>query len=142
MVTMKKVLFGLLALTILVGTACKKSKDAPAFTKENVVGDYMLIKVVFKANGAEQDITSSYVDDCEKDDVVTLKSDNTYESNDAGQACSGDYTGTWAIPAANKFDMDQEVYDVATWDGTTMGISQAFNFGGINGSIIMYMKKQ
>ncbi|HYF32703.1 MAG TPA: hypothetical protein VD993_16370 [Chitinophagaceae bacterium] len=139
---MKKVLFGLLSLTLLIGTSCKKSKDAPAFTKENVIGNYMLTKVVFSANGQEQDITSSYVDDCEKDDIVTLKIDGTYESDDAGQPCTGDYTGTWAIPAANKFDMDGEVFDVSSWDGTTMGISQAWNFGGMNGSVIIYMKKQ
>ena len=139
---MKKVLFGLLSLTLLIGTSCKKSKDAPAFTKENVIGNYMLTKVVFSANGQEQDITSSYVDDCEKDDIVTLKIDGTYESDDARQSCTGDYTGTWAIPAANKFDMDGEVFDVSSWDGTTMGISQAWNFGGMNGSVIIYMKKQ
>ena len=59
---MKKVLFGLLSLTLFVATACKKSKDAPAFTKENVAGAYSLLKVTFKtsAGGGEQDITSSY----------------------------------------------------------------------------------
>ena len=64
MFTMKKVIFGLLSLTLIFG-ACKKSKDAPAFTKENVAGAYSLIKVTFKtsAGGGEQDITSSYVDD-------------------------------------------------------------------------------
>lgn len=140
---MKKVLFGLLSLTLIIGTACKKSKDAPAFTKENVAGAYTLIKVTFKtsAGGGEQDITSSYVDDCEKDDILTLKADGTYDSKDAGQTCTGDYTGLWGIPASNKFDLDGEVYDVASWDGATLAASQSFNMGGMDGTITMYMKK-
>ena len=138
---MKKVLFGLLSLA-LVATACKKSKDAPALTKENVAGAYMLEKVTFKyGSSGEQDITAGYVDDCEKDDIVTLKTDFTYDSKDAGQECSGDYTGTWGLPAANKFELDGDQYDVAKWDGNTLAISQAYDFGGNNGTIIIYMKK-
>ena len=142
MFTMKKVIFGLLSLTLIFG-ACKKSKDAPAFTKENVAGAYSLTKVTFKtsAGGGEQDITSSYVDDCEKDDILTLKSDGTYDSKDAGQQCTGDYTGTWNIPSANKFDLDGEVYDLSSWDGSSLAVGQSFNMGGVDGTITMYMKK-
>lgn len=139
---MKKVLFGLLSLALITTTACKKSKDAPAFTKENVAGTYKLEKVTFKYGSSEQDITSSWVDDCEKDDVMTLKADLTFNSVDAGEECSGDYSGTWSIPAASKFELDGETYDVTTWDGTTLGAGQAFDFGGQNGTIIMYIKKQ
>ena len=140
---MKKVLFGLLSLTLILGTACKKSKDAPAFTKENVAGAYGLIKVTFKSNagGGEQDITSQYVDDCEKDDIITLKADGTYDSKDAGQQCTGDYTGSWNIPSANKFDLDGEVYDLVSWDGSQMAVSQSFSMGVSEGIITMYMKK-
>ena len=140
---MKKVLFGLLSLALIATTACKKSKDAPAFTKETIVGAYKLDKVTFKAGGsAEQDITSAWVEDCEKDDVMTLKTDFTFSSVDAGAECSGNYDGTWGLPAANKFELDGETYDVASWDGTTMGISQAWDFGGSTGTVIVYMKKQ
>ena len=83
---MKKALLGLLSLALITTTACKKSKDAPAFTKENVVGTYKLDKVTFKANGsAEQDVTDELFDPCEQDDIVVLKSDFTYESEDTGE---------------------------------------------------------
>lgn len=139
---MKKVLFGLLSLTLIVGTSCKKSKDAPALTKENVAGQWMLDKVTFKYASTEQDITSAWVDDCQKDDIVTLKVDFTYDSHDAGVECTGDYSGTWGLPAAQKFELDGDQYDVSTWDGSTLGISQAYDFGGNNGTVIMYMKKK
>jgi hypothetical protein len=141
-VTMKKVLFGLLSLALITTTACKKSKDAPAFTKENVAGTYKLDKVTFKYGSSEQDITSAWVDDCEKDDILELKVDLTFTSTDAGVECTGDYSGTWSIPAANKFEMDGETYDVATWDGNYAGFSQVYDFGGQNGTIIMYIKRQ
>lgn len=139
---MKKVLFGLLSLALITTTACKKSKDAPAFTKENVAGTYKLDKVTFKVGSSEQDITSAWIDDCEKDDILTLKVDLTFTSEDAGEECSGDYSGTWSIPAANKFELDGETYDVTTWDGTTLGAGQSYDFGGQNGTVIMYVKKQ
>ncbi|HYC28425.1 MAG TPA: hypothetical protein VEB42_06400 [Chitinophagaceae bacterium] len=139
---MKKVLFGLLSLTLIVATSCKKSKDAPALTKENVAGQWMLDKVTFKYASSEQDITSAWVDDCEKDDVITLKVDFTYDSKDEGVECTGDYSGTWGLPAANKFELDGDQYDVSTWDGSSLAISQAYDFGGNNGTIIMYMKKK
>ena len=139
---MKKVLFGLLSLTLIVATSCKKSKDAPALTKENLAGQWGLDKVTFKYASSEQDVTSAWVDDCEKDDIVTLKVDFTYDSHDAGVECTGDYSGTWGLPAAQKFELDGDQYDVTTWDGSTLGISQAYDFGGNNGTIIMYMKKK
>lgn len=139
---MKKVLFGLLSLALISTTACKKSKDAPAFTKENVAGAYKLDKVTFKYGGSEQDITSAWVDDCEKDDIITLNVDLTYNSQDAGVECTGDYSGTWAIPADKKFQLDTETFDVTTWDGSYVGFSQSYDFGGQNGTVIMYMKKQ
>jgi hypothetical protein len=139
---MKKVLFGILSLALIVTTSCKKSKDAPALTKENVAGAYSLQKVTFKyGSSAEQDITAGYVEDCQKDDVITLKTDFTYDSHDAGVECSGDYSGTWNLPAANKFELDGETYDVASWDGSTLSISEAYDFGGNAGTIIIYMKK-
>lgn len=141
---MKKVLVGLLSLTLIVGTACKKSKDAPAFTKENVAGSYKLEKVTFKSgSSAETDITDGYIDECSQDDVVTLKVDLTYKNVDAGQTCGwGDYDGTWSIPSATKFEMDGDQYDLVKWDGSTLAVSEALDFGGNSGTVTLYMKKQ
>ncbi|HYE53505.1 MAG TPA: hypothetical protein VD996_01630 [Chitinophagaceae bacterium] len=142
---MKKVLLGLLSLTLIATTACKKGKDAPAFTKENVIGSYKIERVTFKADagGGEQDVTSEQFEDCELDDILTLKNDFTYDKDDAGEPCNGDESGTWGIPAANKFQMDTEVFDVTTWDGTTVGVSSAVELmPGISGVVTMYMKKQ
>jgi|SRR5215213_3182552 len=140
---MKKVLFGLLSLTLIVATSCKKSKDAPALTKENVAGTYILEKVTAKVNGgAEQDITSDMYEDCEKDDEMTFNVDFTFNSHDAGTECSGDYSGTWALPAANKFEFDGTVYDVANWDGTRLAYSQTSEQMGITGTVTFYIKKK
>jgi hypothetical protein len=139
---MKKVLFGLLSVVLLSTAACKKSKDAPALTKENVAGSYKLDKITFKFGSSEQDITDTYLEDCSQDDVMTFKADLTYESVDAGQTCGGDYSGTWDIPAASKFDLDGDVYDVTTWNGSTLAIGEPFDFGGQNGTIIIYLNKQ
>jgi hypothetical protein len=139
---MKKVLFGLLSLTLIVATSCKKDKDAPAFTKETVAGAYVTEKVTFKYGSNEQDITAGFFEPCELDDIVTLNINFTYDSQDAGVECSGDFSGTWGIPAANKFEMDGTTYDVASWDGTNLSVSEAYDFGGNSGTIIFYMKKK
>lgn len=141
---MKKVLFGLLSLTLIVGTACKKSKDKPAYNKETVAGSYKLDKVTFKfGTSAESDITDGYVDDCAQDDVVTLKADGTYKNVDAGVSCGfGDSEGSWSIPSDTKFEMDGDEYTLSSWDGATLAISEPWDFGGNSGTVIIYLKKQ
>lgn len=141
---MKNVLFGLLSLTLIVGTACKKSKDKPAYTKETVAGSYKLEKVTFKfGSSAESDITDGYIDECSQDDILTLKTDLTYKNVDAGQTCGfGDYEGEWSIPSDTKFEMDGDQYTLNSWDGSTLSISEPFDFGGNSGTVIIYMKKQ
>lgn len=139
---MKKVLFGLLSLALISTTACKKSKDVPALTKENVAGEWVLDKVTFKYGSAEQDVTSQVVDDCQKDDIITLKVDLTYDSKDAGVPCTGDYTGTWALPAANKFQLDADTYDVVQWTGNSLATSESFTMGANSGALITYMKRK
>lgn len=140
---MKKVLLGLLSLTLIVGTACKKSKDKPAFTKETVAGSYKLEKVTFKFGSSESDITDGYVDECSQDDILTLKTDLTYQNVDAGVSCGfGDSEGEWSIPSDTKFKMDDDEYTVNNWDGTNLSFSEPFDFGGNSGTVIVYMKKQ
>lgn len=141
---MKKVLLGVLSLTLIVGTACKKSKDKPAYNKETVAGTYKLDKVTFKfGSSAESDITDGYVDECAQDDVLTLKSDLTYKNVDAGVSCGfGDSEGSWDIPSDMKFKMDDDEYTVSSWDGTTLSLTEPFDFGGNNGTVVIYMKKQ
>jgi len=139
---MKRALLAILSFT-LVATACKKSKDAPAFTKENVAGVYKLDKITFKfGSSAEEDITDAWLDECEQDDIVTLNLDLTYTNQDAGATCNNDYAGTWAIPSSTQFDLDGDVYSVAKWDGTTLGIGQPVDMGGGQGTAIIYYKKQ
>ena len=139
---MKRTLLAILSFT-LVATACKKSKDAPAFTKENVAGTYKIDKITFKfGSSAEEDITDAWLDECEQDDIVTLNLDLTYSNTDAGVTCGNDYTGTWAIPSTTTFDLDGDIYTVAKWDGSTLGFSQPVDMGGGTGTAIIYYKKQ
>jgi hypothetical protein len=93
-----------LALLVLVSasfSACKKDKDdSLAVTKENLAGTYKVASIKVKVTGiGEEDVTDSYLDACEKDDELVLKSDLQFNYVDAGTACSfnGSYESTWTL---------------------------------------------
>jgi len=123
--------------------ACKKSKDAPAFTKENVAGKYKTTKIAFAYGGAESDVTNDFMEDCAKDDITTLNVDLSYTYVDAGVSCGDDdYDGEWSIISSSKVTKDGEEFEVVKWDGTTLGLATAFNMGTGDGKLITYMTKQ
>src|SRR5215469_6874300 len=111
---MKKTLLVIVSgITLL---ACKKEKaNAPGcpITMENLSGAYKLTALQYKAspNAAPSDYLA-YLDTCEKDNIINLKSDGTYKEDDAGTVCVPSETtvGTWQLHG-----------DTLTSDGTVNG---------------------
>jgi len=106
--------------------ACKKEKDnTPGcpVTMENLSGAYKLTALQYKAsaNAAPADYLA-YMDDCEKDNILNLKSDGTYKEDDAGTVCDTDEAdqGTWQLHG-NTLTSDGKLNGtIASWDCKTM----------------------
>ena len=120
---MKNTWLSIAALALLTITSCDKEKDddnEPSITKESLSGSYKLTAITAKVGSfPEQDYTDQVLDDCQQDDIITLKTDFTFINADAGVKCSpaGDYTGAWGLPGNNKIQIDGEEYTIAKWDG-------------------------
>lgn len=121
---MKKLLC-LLSLAVLLTTSCKKDKkESCPVTVAAVAGSYKL--VAFSVNGVDAlDLTFQA---CKKDDIVTLKTDGTYDYMDAGVSCdpSGSTSGTWTL-SGNTFTIDYfpfpltvESFDCTNLKGNTV----------------------
>lgn len=88
--------------TILFSCKKEKSIDPPACAVNvaNISGAYKLTALQYKASATAAPVDYyAYTEDCEKDDIVTFKSDGSYDYNDAGTTCSPDKTehGTWQL---------------------------------------------
>ncbi len=139
---MKKVLFGLFSIALL-GTACKKSKDAPAITKENLVGTYVVTAATMKVgNSPEADMLSSF-DECQKDDQYKLNADGTFNVIDAGTQCSppGDYSDVWSL-SGSQITIDGEVGTVSKFDGSNLEVTMEYTDSGMTFTLKTNYKKQ
>ena len=91
----------IIGLTLLMAS-CKKDKPAEdcSVSTSNLSGTYKLTALKYKASAAmpEQDYML-FMDDCEKDDLIKLNSNGTYNYTDAGVECSpsGSGNGTWSV---------------------------------------------
>jgi lipocalin-like protein len=117
---MKKTL--LVIVTGISFFACKKEKaDTPgcAVTMENLSGSYKLTALQYKLNpnAAPADYLA-FLDTCEKDNIIILKSDGAYQEEDAGTVCVPSETtaGTWQLRG-----------DTLTSDGTVNGTIATFD---------------
>ena len=141
---MKKLLFGLLSLTLLT-TACKKSKDAPAVTKENLAGSYKITSIKASINGSPF-VDADYRDACQKDDIIELKADFTYSYHDAGTVCNpaGDATGTWALDGTTISSPDNAEIngDITSFDGSSLEVTVNSTDGGTIITAKTTLKKQ
>ena len=70
----------------------------------DIAGTYTLVKIELGASGVFEDVTSSNLDDCEKDDKLVLNANGTTSYEDLGVVCSpsGNDTGTWSIDNNGK----------------------------------------
>ena len=102
-----KMKFCVAALSLItLFTACKKDKeeDNCTLTKNNLAGTYKLTELKYKLSATlpEQDFLS-LMEDCEKDDLLILNSNGTYNYTDVDIKCTppGTNTGTWSLTENN-----------------------------------------
>jgi hypothetical protein len=95
----------LLLATVVLVAACKKDKEeSQAVTSANVAGTYTFGSLIYKgtylATGqtVQEDATDS-IPACERDNLMTLKSDGTVQYQDVGTVCNPNEssTGTWSL---------------------------------------------
>ncbi|RAJ77397.1 lipocalin-like protein [Chitinophaga dinghuensis] len=103
--SMKWALIALVSGSILY--SCKKEDSQPNNNNNscevnvaNLVGNYKVTALQYKAsaNATPVDFLAQ-MEDCEKDDILTLKTNGTYTFTDAGIVCKpdGNQEGTWKL---------------------------------------------
>jgi hypothetical protein len=136
---MKRTAFAALPITLLIislatFSSCKKDKDEPvAISLQSLAGSYKLTAWTYKYGTMPEEDMMQLLDACEKDDVITLKTDKTYTSADVGVICTppGDYTSDWDVPSATKIIVDGEEWAIDSYDGKVLKISQSDTSGGV-----------
>jgi hypothetical protein len=140
---MKKVLFGLLSIALITGTACKKSKDAPAITKENLAGTYVMTASTMKMGSSPEMDIFSQLDACQKDDQFKLNLDGSFLVIDAGTKCDpdGSYSDTWSL-SGTTITIEGESGTVSKFDGTNLEVTSEYTDSGITFQLKATYKKQ
>lgn len=128
----------LIVVTFLLGfgfMSCKKNKDKVcSLTEQNLQGSYKLTSFKYKASTTATEVESIdvFLEACEKDDIITLLPNHTYQYKDAGTQCqpNGDYNGDWSLNG-NTFYVDGDAtnMDNFTCSGFTVSASNYFQDG-------------
>ncbi|SHL68248.1 Lipocalin-like domain-containing protein [Chitinophaga jiangningensis] len=89
-------------------SSCKKEDSKPSngceISVTGLAGNYKLTGLQYRESAAKTPIDYlPFQDECEKDDLLTLKSDGTYNYKDLGIQCDpdGNDTGSWEIKNGN-----------------------------------------
>ncbi len=99
--TMRNVFFFLSFGSLLFSSSCKKSESSTGncpLNSTTILGAY-----VYAGETIQQNANSQVVDEyatyppCEKDDILTFKSDGTYTWTDGVLVCGTRPNGTWSI---------------------------------------------
>ncbi len=126
---MKKIILGLIVLASIA--SCKKSKDAPVCETSvaGIAGNYKITKAIVSVAGfPDTDVTSTWLDDCQKNGVYQLKADKTVVYTETG-TCSGSGTGSWDVVSGKiSLSTSGDSYDLASktisgWDCSTLVVS-------------------
>jgi hypothetical protein len=142
---MKKITLGLAMLSLLTATSCEKEKeDKSALEINNVAGNYKVTGVTMLSGATESDVSEFFMQACDRDDILNLKTDKTFAVVDAGIQCAppNNENGTWDLPGNNKLVLDGEVADVKKWDGKQLHISREEIIFGQNATVTFKLEKQ
>jgi hypothetical protein len=125
----------LLAFTLVaISSFSACTKTTKNYTKEDLIGTYTIISIRGTANsGPEQDLTNIYLDDCQRDDLMVLKSDLSLQVVDAGTTCvpsSNDNTGDWSV-SGSTFFWNGEPYHIKSLTNTTLVVDQTTTSNGV-----------
>lgn len=120
---MKRMLLAFTTLSMLLLASCDKDDDdeneEPSLTAQSLAGNYKLTSAKGKTSTIpETDVMDFILEPCQKDDIISLKADLTYEYRDEGTECipSGDETGTWSLNG-NQIAAGPYEFTVTKWDG-------------------------
>ena len=106
--------------------SCKKDKnDTPQceISMAGLSGSYKLTALQYKPDPAAQaQDFLAMMDDCEKDDILVLKSDGTYDYNDLGTVCdpTTEEHGTWLVNGKTLISDGRLNGTVASYDCKTL----------------------
>lgn len=136
---------------LLLVSSCKKddNDDPSAITKENLSGSYVFVSAKGKVGLIEQDITNNetFIPACIKDDVITLRPNLTFSSQDAGVACNQNGifpdSGTWSLPNTNTIVLEDETFTILSFDGRNLQLGNKADipmFGQVD--VILNFRKQ
>ncbi len=115
--------------------SCKKNdnKSNCDKTMASIAGTYSIAKVELGLNGSFTDFTST-IEDCNRDDRLSLNSNGTTSYQDLGVKCSppADGTGTWSISSAGKITItdntggasDVSQGDITSYDCSLLVITE------------------
>jgi Lipocalin-like domain len=128
---MKKVLVALCCVATLA--SCKKESVTIAKSDALVAHSWKTSKVEAVVNGIGVDATSTFVEDCDKDDTETFTADKKWTANHGTVKCdtneAATETGTWALSENDsKLSVTSpdgtDVYTVNTLDANTMVLTK------------------
>lgn len=140
-----------LAFSVLLLGACKKDKDDKPVgaTKENLAGSYKLTKLDAMVPGTSPQNMLGTLEDCEKDDIYTLRADFTARYEDAGTKCdangSNSYDTNWELDG-NNITVHGGSYDfigvIKSFDGKTLVIEGTYDYMGMSVKFEATLAKQ
>lgn len=135
----------LFLLSLATLSSCKKEKPEPVdLTIQTLSGSYKLGAWTYKLNNQPEEDMMVLMDACEKDNIVTLKTDKTYNSVDAGVQCAPpeNYDGDWDLPSKTKIILDGDEWTIESFDGKVFKISQTTTLSGDTEVERMTLNKQ
>lgn len=119
---MRQLLTSLTITCTLLFISCKKDKENCDVNSTSISGSYKQTSSKYKQtpSSAEVDFFAT-LDACEKDDLLVLNSNGTFNYQDAGTACSpsGSYSSTWSL-SGNTITIDGESGTVQSFNCTTL----------------------
>lgn len=138
-----RIVLALILSAALFGS-CKKDKDeAVAVTKENLIGDYKLTEFKVIVVGQTVDLYTTWLEECQRDDIYALNADFTVQVKDEGTKCgqASGYESTWELDG-NYIDIDGYSGDIKSFDGNTLVIEGSGSQGGLSGTVRAVFVKQ
>jgi len=104
----------LLVCLVILGACQKEKNNSPAnncpMNISTIAGNYSITSIKYKVNEAPEQDYMQFMDACERDDIIFLSANGTYNHMDKGKVCSpdGNETGTWSLNG-NKITSDDYI---------------------------------
>ncbi|HVV05153.1 MAG TPA: lipocalin family protein [Puia sp.] len=133
---------GAISLLTLLLAGCSKKDSGGSYSMKSVAGAYKLTASTVTSGGITVDYMP-YLDDCEKDDLLTLNADSTYVYTDAGTTCTpdGSTSGQWYI-SGSYLIQDGDTVNIKSFNGTALVLTFTGSSGGVTGTSTTTLTKQ